>query len=92
MSTALRDEALVTSLWETHGAALLSYALRLTGDRSAAEEAVHDALVRAWRGADRLPEGKLAQRTWLLSVVKESRPAPRTSGFSLLRARALTAR
>ena len=92
MTTALRDEALVTSLWETHGAAMFAYALRVTGSRSAAEEAVHDALVRAWRQSDRLPEGRMAQRTWLLASIGEARPRSRSCVFPLVRPRALTAR
>ena len=92
MTTAVRDEALVTSLWETHGAAMYAYALRVIGDRDRAEQAVHDALVRAWRSSDRLPEGRLARRTWLLAAVGEARPRVRSFGFPLLRLRALTAR
>lgn len=92
MARVLRDEALVTTLWETHGAALLAYALRITGDRSVAETAVHDALVRAWRQAHRLPEGKTAQRAWLLAVVREAKPVPRACRAGFMRPRALTAR
>jgi RNA polymerase sigma-70 factor, ECF subfamily len=91
MMSTVRDEALVTSLWETHGAALLSYATRLCANRGAAEDAVHHALIRAWRTADRLPSAKLAQRTVLLSFVRDACPAPRLS-FSFVRPRALTAR
>lgn len=65
MSTG-RDEALISSLWETHGAALLAYAIRVHGAK--AEDVVHDVLVRAWRKADDLPAGKMAVRAWLLGM------------------------
>ncbi|MFS8098866.1 hypothetical protein LFM09_17190 [Lentzea alba] len=67
--SAARDEALISSLWETHGAALLAYALRVHGSRGKAEDVVHDVLVQAWRRADELPGGKIAARTWLLARV-----------------------
>jgi DNA-directed RNA polymerase specialized sigma24 family protein len=68
MST-VRDEALISSLWETHGAALLAYAMRVHGSRAKAEDVVHDVLVRAWRKAGDLPQGKMAARAWLLGMV-----------------------
>lgn len=68
MSTG-RDEALISSLWETHGAALLAYATRVHGNRAKAEDVVHGVLVRAWRTADDLPRGKMAVRAWLLAMV-----------------------
>lgn len=64
-----RDEALISSLWETHGAALLAYATRVHGSRAKAEDVVHRVLVQAWRKADDLPQGKMAVRAWLLAMV-----------------------
>ncbi|MEV6237327.1 sigma factor [Lentzea sp. NPDC051838] len=65
----LRDEALISSLWETHGAALLAYATRVHGTK--AEDVVHDVLVLAWRKADDLPDGKMAARAWLLAKARK---------------------
>jgi RNA polymerase sigma-70 factor (ECF subfamily) len=48
------DEALVRSLWQEHGRAMLAYATQLTRDRAAAEDVVQEALVRAWRHPDSL--------------------------------------
>ena len=62
-----RDEALISSLWETHGAALLAYAARVHGTK--AEDVVHDVLVRAWRQADDLPRTKMAARAWLFTMI-----------------------
>lgn len=43
------DEALVRRLYADHGAALLAYAARITGDRVPAEDVVRETLLRAWR-------------------------------------------
>ncbi|MGP4014778.1 sigma-70 family RNA polymerase sigma factor [Saccharopolyspora sp. 5N708] len=64
------DEALVRSLFEEHGKAMLAYATRLLGDRAAAEDVVQEALLRAWRHPDSLVNGKGSVRGWLLTVVR----------------------
>lgn len=65
------DEALVRSLYEEHGRAMMTYATRLlSGDRAAAEDVVQEALVRAWRHPDSLVNGKGSVRGWLLTVVR----------------------
>ena len=64
------DEALVRSLFEEHGRAMLGYATQLTRDRAAAEDVVQEALVRAWRHPDSLVNGKGSVRGWLLTVVR----------------------
>ncbi|GAA2630072.1 sigma factor-like helix-turn-helix DNA-binding protein [Paractinoplanes durhamensis] len=43
------DEALVRRIFEEHGAAMLAYAARLTGDRARGEAVVQDVLLRVWR-------------------------------------------
>jgi RNA polymerase sigma-70 factor (ECF subfamily) len=63
-------EALVRSLYEEHGRSLLAYCTRLTGDRAAAEDVVQETLVRAWKHADDLVEGKGSVRGWLLTVAR----------------------
>ncbi|RKR86327.1 RNA polymerase sigma-70 factor (ECF subfamily) [Micromonospora pisi] len=64
------DEALVRSLFQEHGRAMLAYATQLTRDRAAAEDVVQEALVRAWRHPDSLVNGKGSVRGWLLTVVR----------------------
>ncbi|MBB5959275.1 RNA polymerase sigma-70 factor (ECF subfamily) [Saccharothrix tamanrassetensis] len=64
------DEALIRSLYEEHGRALLAYATRLTGDRAAAEDVVQETLVRAWRHPDALVNGRGSVRGWLLTVTR----------------------
>lgn len=64
------DEALVRTLFEEHGNAMLGYATRLLADRAAAEDIVQEALVRAWRNPEALVGGKGSARAWLLTVVR----------------------
>lgn len=64
------DEALIRSLYDEHGRALLAYATRLTNDRAAAEDVVQETLVRAWRHPDALVNGKGSVRGWLLTVTR----------------------
>ncbi|UJW30856.1 sigma-70 family RNA polymerase sigma factor [Saccharothrix sp. AJ9571] len=64
------DEALIRTVYEEHGRALLAYATRLTGDRAAAEDVVQETLVRAWRNPDVLVNGKGSVRGWLLTVAR----------------------
>jgi RNA polymerase sigma-70 factor (ECF subfamily) len=64
------DEALIRSLYEEHGGALLAYATRLTGDRGAAEDVVQETLIRAWKHPEALVNGKGSVRGWLLTVAR----------------------
>ncbi|GEB62357.1 sigma-70 family RNA polymerase sigma factor [Streptomyces gardneri] len=64
------DEALIRTVYEEHGNALLAYATRLTGDRATAEDVVQETLIRAWRHADALVNGKGSVRGWLLTVAR----------------------
>ncbi|WP_440899420.1 sigma-70 family RNA polymerase sigma factor [Actinosynnema sp.] len=64
------DEALIRTLYEEHGRALLAYATRLTGDRAAAEDVVQETLVRAWRHPEALVNGKGSVRGWWLTVAR----------------------
>ena len=61
---------------------MLAYSARLTGDRSAAEDVVQEALVRAWRHLDHPDDGKDSVRAWLLTVIRHlviDRARPRNS-------------
>ncbi|MEO3976442.1 sigma-70 family RNA polymerase sigma factor [Streptomyces sp. CAU 1734] len=64
------DEVMIRALYEEHGRALLAYAQRLTGDRSAAEDVVQETLIRAWKNPDSLVNGKGSVRGWLLTVTR----------------------
>lgn len=52
---------------EQHRAELTGYCYRMLGSGFEAEDAVQEALVRAWRGLDRF-EGRSALRSWLYSI------------------------
>lgn len=64
------DEALVRSLYNEHGGAVLAYATRLTGDRAAAEDVAQETFIRAWRNPDVLVNSKGSVRGWLLTVAR----------------------
>lgn len=63
-------EVLVRSLFAEHGAALLGYATRLTGDRAQGEDVVREALVRAVREPGALAAGRGTVRAYLFAVVR----------------------
>ena len=77
------DEAAFGRLVEPHRAALDAHCYRMLGSVQDAEDAVQDALLRAWRGLARF-EGRSSLRTWLYTIATnaclkaiERRPAAR---------------
>jgi RNA polymerase sigma factor (sigma-70 family) len=61
-------------------------AMVMLGDRGAAEDAVQEAAVKAWRGWDRLRGGRQALRPWFLSIVaNECRMTRRRRWWTTLR-------
>lgn len=65
------DDRALRQLWDEHAAALLSFALRLTGgDRGAAEDIVQETLLRAWRRPDGLDPARGPVRPWLLTIAR----------------------
>lgn len=64
------DEALVRSLYEQHGAAILAYVTRITGDRGLAEDVLQETLIRAWRHAETLSEQTGSIRGWMFTVAR----------------------
>ncbi|GAB2503614.1 sigma-70 family RNA polymerase sigma factor [Nocardiopsis aegyptia] len=64
------DEALIRSLYDEHGRAVLAYTARLTGDRSASEDVTQETFIRAWRNPDVLVNSKGSVRGWLLTVAR----------------------
>lgn len=56
-------------VYDRHARAAYSLALRLLGDREAAEDLVQDVFLVVWRSAERYAPGLGSVRTWILSVV-----------------------
>jgi RNA polymerase sigma-70 factor, ECF subfamily len=76
---AAADEVLVRRLFQDHGAALIAYATRLTGDRVPAEEVVQRVLAAAVREPETLAGDKGAVRARLFTEAKRNAAArPRT--------------
>jgi RNA polymerase sigma-70 factor (ECF subfamily) len=61
------DAAAYGRLVEPHRAALDAHCYRMLGSVQDAEDAVQDALLRAWRGLARF-EGRSSLRTWLYTI------------------------
>ena len=57
-------------LHDTYAGPLLAFALRLSGDQQRAEEAVQDALLRAWQHPEAVDGSRGSARAWLYTVVR----------------------
>ncbi|MEU3649859.1 sigma-70 family RNA polymerase sigma factor [Lentzea sp. NPDC034063] len=69
--TEVRDEALVRSLYRTHGQMLLSYVTRLTGgDWATAEDVVQETFMRAWQHPEVFRRSDRPVRGWLMTVAR----------------------
>jgi RNA polymerase sigma-70 factor (ECF subfamily) len=65
------DDAMVAELYRQYRAPLMTYVLRLTaGDRQLAEDVVQEAMIRAWRQADRLDLTEPSLMPWLATVAR----------------------
>ena len=61
------DEHAFAELAGTYQGELRSYCYRMLGSVQDAEDAVQNALLRAWRGLDKF-EGRSSIRSWLYSI------------------------
>ena len=66
---AAGDPEALEGLYGRYGTMAYSLAYRITGDVSAAEDAVQEAFLGVWRNANRYAVGRGSVRTWLLSIV-----------------------
>jgi RNA polymerase sigma-70 factor (ECF subfamily) len=62
------EEELVRALHAEHGAALLGFVTRMTGDAQRAEDIVQETLLRAWRKAGSLEGDASSLRSWLFTI------------------------
>lgn len=75
--------------WGAHADELYGYACRTLGDRGAAEEALQETFLRAWRSADRYDQSR-PLRPWLFAILRNVvidearsrgvRPVPQDAG------------
>jgi RNA polymerase sigma-70 factor (ECF subfamily) len=65
------DEVALRRLWDEHAGPLLAFVIRLNGgDRGAAEDVVHETLLRAWQRPEVLDPAHGPLRPWLLAVAR----------------------
>lgn len=64
------DTASFEALYDRYASAVMGTALRITGDRSLAEEAVQEAFWRVWRGADSFRAQRGTVAGWLLGIAR----------------------
>lgn len=60
----------VAQLHERWAGPLYVFALRLVGDREAAEEVVQDTLVKVWRSADRFDPEQGSVEAWIFTIAR----------------------
>lgn len=64
------DSTVMRLLYQQHAAALWRYAVRLTGDRTRAEDVVQETLLRAWRHPEVSRDTDRSARAWLFTVAR----------------------
>jgi RNA polymerase sigma-70 factor (ECF subfamily) len=72
MRLATGDTSALDVLYQRHYEPALAVALRLLHDRSAAEDLVHEAFLRAWRRASSFRSHRGTFRSWLLAIVRNA--------------------
>ena len=75
------ETQLMKLLYDEHAVALWRYAIRLTGDRSRAEDVVQETLLRAWQHPEVTSDADRPARAWLFTVARnmiiDERRSPR---------------
>ena len=64
------DREALGELYDRHAAQAFAVAFRVLGDRSAAEDIVHDAFVAIWQRMDRFDPDRGTLRAWLMTIVR----------------------
>lgn len=62
------SDALAREGYARHGAELYRHALVRLSDHAAAQDAVQETIVRAWRSAERFDPAMASLRTWLFAI------------------------
>ncbi len=63
-------ESLAREGYARHGGELYRFALSRLRDEGAAQDAVQETIVRAWRAGDRFDPATATLRTWLFAILK----------------------
>jgi RNA polymerase sigma-70 factor, ECF subfamily len=71
-AVAAGDIAAFDTLYRRYRPAAFATAFALLREPDAAEDAVHDALLRAWRGAASFQPARGSLRSWLLTIVRHT--------------------
>jgi RNA polymerase sigma-70 factor (ECF subfamily) len=66
---ARRQESALAELYDRHGRVAYGLALRVLRDPALAEDAVQEAFLAVWRGADRFVPERGSASAWLLTLV-----------------------
>lgn len=66
----LCSEKGVRSAYHAHGPELYRFALRQLGDGVAAQDAVQETFLRAWRAGDRFDPELASLRVWLFAIAR----------------------
>jgi RNA polymerase sigma-70 factor, ECF subfamily len=62
------DSSVLSTIYDGYASAVFGVALRVTGDRSAAEDVVQETFVGVWRNAARFDPARASFRTWVLTI------------------------
>ena len=64
------DREALGALYDRYASLALAVALRVVGDRSAAEDLVHDSFVAVWQKIARFDPARGSVRSWILAIVR----------------------
>ncbi|QHF45221.1 RNA polymerase subunit sigma [Pseudomonas sp. S35] len=70
LACARGDQRALRRLYEQDSSHLLGVALRIVRDRALAEDVVHDAFIKVWRGAGSFDPSRGSARGWVFSVTR----------------------
>jgi RNA polymerase sigma-70 factor, ECF subfamily len=65
-----KDPTAFEVFYDRHGGAAYSLALRIVGDRTAAEDVIQEAFLSIWRSSARYDPARGSVRSWMLGVVR----------------------
>ncbi|HZT96418.1 MAG TPA: sigma-70 family RNA polymerase sigma factor [Chloroflexota bacterium] len=67
-----RQEGALEALYDRYAKLTYSLAYRMLGEREAAEDAMQEIFLRAWRSAASYDPQRSSERTWLMSIARNS--------------------